>query len=624
MINTKAFVELQKTPSSGGYKMTIMMGISADTQPADGEIVLLESLDDLYKYFNSFDKSESYKTAEACLLKGFKIVAYGTSALEGPATCAKYATSSGYEFRYPSVNLTFDYGDVQFYSESSTFSYILTFKLDSSYNNYRINDDNLMIVSRMQKYIGEISTSEEVYQYALIGLNYADLHLTGYDGDDSSTRVLTATSSNTVQTATTYAPSLLAPSTQVEGYNISVSNNGFISSIGCQPTYKQYKQFVLEFLSEFCGFTVNQIGDTNSYYIQCPTDTPQMVSYGATVAIDGEEVSVLSIEPIWCGKDNVYCYGKTPICLLKTKTDSSIQDTSVEITKSFDQYYVNVYKTTKQGVPVISESFRYDVDPTLRNITNLTTDSELVDFVADDLYDSHNSILDFSGTYDLRGRYREDLVDDTLPLDTGADFTELAVDIVFDSSRNATLSVDYFKKLLESFPTSLILTDSGYGVGVDNTLVINPDIIWVNKDSQKFKGATLLLDLLPIQDSGAFTDQIQLQKTSTTVGTLITKSEYGVRLLSNVTWKSRTFPVKSLLSLYAIENQIKTNTYMSETDFRTKFNNIISTINKYYETDTQASITFLNKSGSRLSVEMVVRIDTYVISSFKINVTVLY
>lgn len=590
MINSKAVVQLVYEEGAPDYSLTLYMGIKSDTGTEEPQ--LLESVNDLYRYYNTYNVTPSYSMAEFCLLRGYRVQAQRVNTITGVASCRKFISNSGVS-AYFAPRQGKDYGeDSRHFSpyispEYAVYSQILTFhEPDIIDDNSIIDEDFLMLVPR-QVFQANQAFEEVSVISALANWNWNP------DSEGQTTDHKDLNSSYTVDSFTT----------------VYLNQN--------ELRYGNFKDTILQFLESNCNMEIEQIEGTDSYLVISTTNISDFTIRSPYIAGQTEELVTVQSSDIGLNDNYCYLYDDYKVATIYSKVPSSIDDTTVDITSSDGYYYVNVYKYLSDGSPALSENFQYSTDPTsARYITNLSVDSNLVEI------EIHNSGKDVTGTYNLIGQ--EELSQDTDFIDSlsgeigGSD---LFIDICVDNNDEERRE-DYLTKLREVFPTSLILTD--YSIDDMTQIVqVGPEVTWLNT-GETMRGYTFLLDILPEDSMARETSALKVETSDDSYQNTVTDTDYGVELIGVTTQLNSVFPIKSLLSVLAMENYILSSSITSESEFRELVSTAQITVNDYLLTNTQLEVRYVNVSGRRLTAGLNARVDTFIVYNFKITATLLW
>ena len=569
------------------YSLTIYMGIQADSGPDDFQ--LLEDVNDLYMYFNTYNRSDSYNMAEFCLLHGYRVLAHKVNVITGPASCRKFIVGDQSFFFSPRQGV--DYSEAppspfNPYSnpEKAVYSQIVTFHDTELPATGNLISENFVIIVPKQGF--DVNRNPVTVNVPFSNCGYTREQL-----------------------AREYAIDAYTGTFLDREYGLNTSN---------------FRETVLTFFERQCNLTVTPIeNDENRYLIVSQTDISDLIILSPKVNSYPELEAIIESQPSDIGVNDNYCrlYNSYQVCSLYTKVNSCIDDTKVDIVRSDEYYYVNVYKYDSDNIPVITESFQYSIYPdNINYISNLSFDSELVEI---DVFDED---ADLSGLYQLKGQegFREDLDFYNSILEST---TEEGVDVCIDNSPS-NLSLDYrqayISNLRSLYPNSLILTDSS---SPDSEQIVNigPDVTWLDT-GYTMKGLTYLLYLLPQYDAGSDTYALRVEKSDDVFDNTIEERDYEVTLIGVRSRLNSVFPIKSLLSVLAIENYIvnRGGSIRSVGDFERLTSEAVNTINNYLGTNTTIEISNLLVQDNKLSANLVFRTDTYMVYTFKITATLLW
>jgi hypothetical protein len=589
----KAVVEYRHETPQAGYKITVYIGLQVDSGP-DFQ-VLLTSLQELYSYFMTHEKSESYKMAEFCLRNGYNVLAQRVNNISGRGSCRKFIipteTISREEFFSPRENQ--DYSDIRSFNITGGFyttegdieplcSAIVRIK-EGNFDNQYINDFfKLMVPIRIVDDEGNSKFS---------------IHwLLGCKADTS---------------------------------NLGTFDH--IRKLQSSLKYNDLRSTLENFFLIDCGFHIEQFGDY--IYVRSDSMIQCFVPTNFTIVNDQIEEEVLEIVPSGIGLQDNRCfmYNDYKVCTIYTKYDSCIYDTKVSIVKSSGYYYVTVYKFNNENSLVITENFNYSTDPSSLNyIRNLSRDSNLVDL---EIYDE---TADLSGTYELKGRTNlsssSDYVDSITPLEEGEYELTYNADICLDMSENNQSK--YVELLKNNFPNSIIFTDyDKISTDIKETpnysrvVAVNPRVIWTDtKDN--LKGFSLLLYMIKENANMSDSSIVQAEQVSQNyLNTfLIEKDDYEVMLMgvnSSVSENSSRFPIRTALTVMAIENLIVTSAFQNEREFRDVVENSTKTVNDFLTMNVKVEVVEVSIVRSRLKAMLTFSVDNMIISSYRIVATIL-
>ena len=593
-----------KEPVTYGYRLTIFMEIQCESGP-ENKTQLLEDVNDLYKYFNTFSPTESWRMAEFCLLRGYRVLAHQVNTVTGPSSSRKFNVGDG-KYLFFSPRQEIDYSEpfgTPFYpildSDKAVYAQILTFPDIGAPANDYVSDDFMLIVP---KYF--INSSNQVSPQCCI---YA---CQGWEPVDDK-----------------FAYELGA-----YDYNATYSVIRWTEEQNRPLQYRDFKNEILNFLQNKCNITVTEIeGSINSYLVESTIDISDFrILNPYTLSTEGE---ILTCQPSDLGKNDNYCryYDNYKIATVYSKVNSSIEDLEVTISNSDGYYYVDVTKFDSSHTPIDVEFFQYSNNPDNPNyITNLSYDSEYVDI------DVHNRNEDISGEYILEGK--ECFKDDTYFIASMKSYeqeisSDIAVDICVDNcpaSTSPVNRVNYIDFLKRCFGNSLIFTDETVE-NMEKVVQISPRVLW-RDTGYKMRGFSYLLYLLPdFQNSREeeliktiYEDENGEEITTDNSDNVIEERDYGLVLMGVKSRLETVFPVKSLLSVVAIENQIQNYSYVGETDFVNRINSITQAVNDYMNTSTQVSVNECTVSGRSLYASLSIRVDKNIIYEYKVTATLLW
>ena len=600
MIQTKAVVQLVSEVAPLGYSLTLYMGIQSDSGPS--EVQLLTSPNDLYRYFNTYTESPSYRMAEFCLLRGYQVYAQRVTQVTGPSSSRKFIDENGVEYFYsPRVGKDYSaelkspflpYAN----SEDAVYSQILTFIPSTS--TLEVHDRFLLVVPKTIYGAG----THEIHNVPLMGKTWS----LSADSEDYILRY----------------------------YNVDVN-------IGLQMTDKtffgyNFKDVVLAFLERNCNMTIEALDEgceviekedgTKEYQgerflILSSSDISDFYIKNGTLS-DG--TPLLEIQSSDIGRNDNYCHDldEYKVCTIYSKFPTSLDDTEVTIDLADGYYYVNIYRYDKDRVPIMSEVFQYTQKD--NNILNLSLDSQLVDI---EVYDES---ADLSGTYLLQGQEAfyndEDFLNSIQDSEPGS--TELQVDLVIDN--NEVDDTDgrevYLRNTRTLFPNSIIISDFDSPFEDSSLYVqVGPSVTWLDS-GYTMKGISFLLDLLPSEDKGAEVYRVRLEDSQGAVyQNQIEERDYGVTLIGTRTKISNILPLKSVISVIAMENYILNRSKVRSVE---QFQELVlearTRVNNYLSTNTQVLIRGLQQFDRELKADLIFRVDTYIIYNFRITATLLW
>lgn len=577
----KATVQIVRDTSSVGYSLTLYMGIQCESGPTYP--VLLTSLQDLYTYFNSFERTESFVTAELCLKWGYKVLAHRVSYVTGPSSSRKFLIDGKSKFYSPRYNK--DYSQDVGVNISSTigyedqvFSEIFEFSDPSEFKGASVNSKFLLIVPRIVHVEKEGS---RIFNAALAG--------SGWD-------------ETTVLSTFNVEPSMLRVMTPEE---MQYSREGFIQS-------------VLDFCEGVCNLSIEPIGGTDrAFFLESTTAMQSFDVRDATVSLDSP-IKILDNYVSDVGKQDNYCYAydNYKVATVYSKFPDALTDLQVEISSSYGNYYVIVYKMNSDQAVVYSESFQYSNNPSNPNyITRLNQDSRLVNIT---IYDDTQ---DLSGTYNLTARtYLNQKEDYDNSLSVLSDAESYQADVCLDMSG----SPSYINVLRERFPNAVIMTGSFVeGVKIVN---VHPKVVW-SEYKRTLPGFTYLLYILPYNSEGSDYSVIKLEGVEEQVPTFvstITQEDYDVTLMgvdSPIQELDNRLPVKSVLAVVAIQDLIVNTQFNSEEDFLSKVSQFSFEVQRYLNCEVYTNVDNLTISNTKLSATLTFHVDSVLISSYRITAT---
>lgn len=590
MLNSKAVVQLVYDSGVTGYAPTIYMGIKSDS--GSSEPVLLESPNDLYRYFNTYDVTPSYLMAEFCLLRGYRVLAHRVNTLTGASSCRKFIVGSGeYLYFAPRQGRDYDSESRHFNPlispDYAVYSQIITFDEPSiSDNNAIIDEDFLLLVPR-QVFQANQGYEEVPVISALANWNWNPKS----EGVSANHKDLS------------------------DSYVIDSFTTVYLGQN--ELRYGNFRDTVLQFLESTCNMEVEQIEGTNSYLVTSTTNISDFTVHSPYIS--GKSEVLLTSESSDIGLNDNYCYlyNDSKIATIYSKVPSSINDISVDITSSDGYYYVSVYKYSLDGSPLMSESFQYSSDPNSVNyIDNLSVDSNLVEI------EVHDNSQDLSGKYNLEGQ--ENIVQSTDFIDSVSGEvggTDTFVDICVDNN-DEDQREEYLLKLREVFSNSLILTD--YQIEDMTQIVqIGPEVTWLDS-GETMRGLTYLLDILPKDSMSRESTSLRVEETTNSYLNTIMDTDYGVQLMGVTAQLNSIFPIKSLLSVLAMENYILSSSITSEQEFIDLVSIAQNTVNDYLSTDSQLEVQNVSIGGRRLTASLNARVDAFTVYNFKITATLLW
>ena len=586
MLNSKAVVQLVYEDAEPEYTLTLYMGVRSDSGPE--EPVLLENLNDLHRYFNTYDLTPSYSMAEFCLSRGYKVLLHRVNTITGVSSCRKFIDDSGESFYYsPRQGKDYSYSDRTFHPymspEYAVYSQIITFHEPEVIDSRATIDEDFVLLVPRQVYQLDQGFEEVTVVSALANWSW--------NPENSDYKEL-------------------GDEYVVDPFTIRYLGQG-------ELVYGNFKDTVLTFL-ENCNMSIEQIGGTDSYLISSSSNI-QSFNIVSPYISGGEEV-LLTSELSEIGLNDNYCYyfDDYKVATIYSKIPSAIDDTVVEITSSDGYYYVNTYRYSSDGAPLIAESFQYSTDPESSDyISNLSGDSVLVDI------EVHDDTKDISGTYNLMGQERLDQDSDFLDsVKGGIEENDNYVDVCIDNDDQDDGREEYLDRLRVMFATSLIFTD--YQISDMSRIVqIGPDVKWLDT-GEVMKGFTYLLDLLPLDVMARTSSGIRVEESEDTYENQITSNDYGIQLIGVKARMSGVLPIKSLLSVFAMENLILSSGVTSEEGFRSLVSESQRVVNNYLSTNTKLVINYIDLQGRRLTASLNAEVDTFIVYSFKITATLLW
>lgn len=604
MFNSKAVVQLMKEPVNYEYRFTVFMEIQSESGPVD-KTQLLENVDDLYHYFNTFSPTESWRMAEFCLLRGYRVLAHQVNTVIGPASSRKFNDGEGGSLFF-SPRQDVDYSE-PFHtpflpvldSEKAVYSQIISFPdVGASSNNY-VSDDFLMVVPKYYVNSSNIA-SPECCIYACQGWEDVDEKL----------------------------PYGLGLYSFDKNYSILRWREGQDNPL----SYGDFQTEILNFLQDKCNMSVTPIeGTLNSYLIESTIDIADFRVENPYLM--GGTEPIITCQASELGKNDNYCryYDYTKIVTVYSKMNSAVDDIEVVISNADGYYYVDVTKFDSEHTPIDVESFQYSDNPDSPDyLNNLSYDSSLVDI------EIHNPNDNIAGTYVLEGK--ECFTNNEYFIESMNSYEEelssdFPVDICIDNcpaSRTPTERNDYINFLKRCFSNSIIFTDF---TPDDTTRVtqISPRVKW-RDTGLEMRGFSYLLYLLPdFQNSReeeliktVYTDEDGAEITLDDAVNIIEERDYGLVLMAVKSKLETIFPIKSLLSVVGIENQIQNYTYTGENDFRNRIRQITEAVNKYMSTSTQVTVDECTVSGRSLNAVLSIRVDKTLIYEYKVTATLLW
>lgn len=572
----KATVELVKSTSSEGYKFTVYIGIQCDQGPE--EPVLLHSVSELYRDFNSFTGSESYRTAEFCLKHGYNVLASRVNTITGKASCRKFIVDKETLYFSPP-------SETDTYLTRANFSYDIPFEdqyfsanLEFEKAEGIVDSNFLLLVPKALSVPGE--GSRFVY-YCLAG--------NGWD-----------------------LQSLDATFSLLGGkYKILTEDEMVYTS-------DKFKSKVISFLLDTCNFTVEEVQE-DTYHLLSETPIMAFDIRNATVS-DEDSTLILSSQVTETGRHLHYCsvYDDYKVCSIYSKYPSSVDDLTVYITHSASMYDVLIYKIDASGNTIASESFQYSDDMTRQDsLSRLTYDSELVTI------DIHNTEADYSGTYKLLGQNvyssEEDFIN-SLPSDSSNECYE--ADICLDT--DTSYQLEYITRLRKSFPNALIFTD--YQLEAVKVVSVLPSVTWYNT-GYTLRGYSYLLYLLPLNFEGSDSKVVRLEDLNDSnipdYVSVLEELDYETNLQSvsvPIQVLSNRLPIKSVLGVVAVQNLIVNNQYTSTSEFNQMVSKFMSEVNSAMSYNMQVKVSSSSITGHTLSATLEFYVGTYIISSYRVTV----
>lgn len=588
MFTNKAKVSLYKENVTYGYRPTIFIGIESESGPSKDSFKLLNNLNDLYKYFNSFERSESYLMAEFCLLKGFKVLAQRVSNVTGPSSCRKFeldknksvffSPSKGEDYSLPSPSPF----SPRIQSSQALYSYILSFPNISEYEQ-EINPKFMISIPKFS-----FTSDGELISQPIV--------LFGKDWNDK------------------------------ELYNIEydITRSMFLKD---SIKGEEFKNKVLTFLTNNCNFEVTPIEGTETYFILSRTDISGIKVQDCVPEVEGA-TSIIHFEPSQRGVEENWCreYDSYKTITFYSKVDSSIDDLTIKVSKPSDIYYVDIYKFNSEGTTIFSEYFE------LKDLDELNGLSDLVEV------EIHDSSKDLTGTYNLKGRTtiieRNDFTKsiDFLREASGDYSVDICVDYNYESLQNVERE-SYLRALRAVFPNSIILTDSFSLSSEDMVVQINPNVVYSEITSfgtkeYKLKGLSYLLYLLPTYSAGRDDSLLRIEDNSikNSKNTII-ESDYGVSLIGVETKLDSSFPIKSLLSIICAENLIKSLDFSKIGTLNQSVSSVsdeMSKVNEYLGTNTQVSVVDFYRYGNKVQISLNFKADKFIIKDYQVIAQVIW
>jgi len=598
----KAVVDYRKEALPYEYRLTVYIGLEVDSGPSYQ--VLLTSVQDLYVIFNTYEISESYRMAEFCLNNGFNVLAQRINEISGKSSCRKFIPdNSGGRSLFFSPREEVDYSEPKEvltgagYDSSQgeinpLYSEIIRFRKIENSDNIEINDNFVLIVPKLT--ITAPPDENQVFlKYGFLGKNVS---LDQFDLD----YVVKLNVNNELE--------VVDPLDPFQAYSL---------------TYKDLESKVVDFLHNICGFNI-ELREDNQYVYVYSNSMIQDFDY-RNFTISNVNYQLLTITPSNIGErdNNCYAWNDYKVCTIYSKYEDSLDDISVNITKSDGYYYVTVYKKNSSGAVIFTENFNYSVDPKLPDfLNNLSRDSEVVDI------EIYNEEADLSGVYELLGRtnlkLETDYIDSVKQAESEDEKTYNA-DICLD------LSVDYQQEyiecLLKLFPNSLIFTSAN--ISEDKVVSVNPNIIW-NDTKYELRGFSYLLYMLKENSNISDISLIRLANSYTDYSDytsfMIQENDYEVMLMgvySQVVNKGNNLPIRTVVSVLAIENYILTSQHTSVEEFRESVTLAERYVNSYMRTNTQVQIVDMSIFGSRLTATLNFYVNNIIVSSYRIVATIL-
>lgn len=582
MFKNKAKVSLYKENLSYGYRPTVFIGIESESGPSKDSFKTLNSLNDLYKYFNTFERTESYLMAEFCLLKGFRVLAQRVSNITGPSSCRKFDLGNN-KFVYFSPSKDEDYSTPprtpfipRVNSDQALYSYILSFPNISKYEQ-EVNPKFMISVPKFSYTMENELVSQPI---AIFGKGWTDEELQTVDYDSTRSIMLK-------------------------------------DSISCS----NFKDRVLSFLVNNCNFEVSKIEGTETYFILSRTDISGIKYQDCNPEVEDSE-SIIEFEPSQRGMEENWCreYDSYKVITFYSKVDSSIDDIVVKVSKPSSAFYVDIYKFNNEGTTIFSEFFE---------VTDLDELNGLSDLIEVEIHDASK---DLTGTYTLKGRttiidesdYNNSLTYLEEPSD---DYTvDMCIDYNYETL-SASEREAYIKVLQSAFPTSLVLTDSYTFPSEEKIVQINPNVIYSEQTSfgtkeYKLKGLSYLLYLLPTYSAGRDSDLLRVADNSVSSSqNLIVEGDYGVSLICVTSRLESLFPIKSLLSIICSENLIKSLDF-SKVENSEQASSLIleevAKVNEYLGTSTVVSVEYYQKYKDKVQLDLNFKADKYIIKDFQV------
>jgi len=583
----KAIVDYRRETEQSQYKVTIYIGLQVDSGP-DFQ-VLLTSLQQLYRIFMTYEKSESYKMAEFCLRNGYNVLAQRVNKISGKSSCRKfiqptetvplnYFFSPREDVDYSvQKNLTFDSGFNTSQGEINPLCSVIIKYLPGDFKDNQINDYFKLMVPVLLK--------DEETRQTRFALNW-------FLGSKVSV--------NDLQHDVFYQMD--------EGVSLD---------------YNDFRKELNKFLVEYCGFEVEEYGE----YSYVRSDTMIQCFSQTDLTVNGQEI--ISITPSDIGMNDNYCYyyNDYKVCTIYSKYDDSINDISVTITKSSEYYYVTVYKTNSLGAVIYTEIFNYSTDPSSVNfISNLSRDSLIVDIVIND------EKADLSGVYNLKGRTNliteNDYVNSLTPLEDEDQEVTFNADVCLDMSTYNQLS--YIRLLKSAFPNSLIFTDYGQLLQdeMDRVVPINPKVIW-NDTNEEMKGFSLLIYSMKTESNMSDSSMLKvlpIDESQYNNSFFIEHTDYDVELMGvnvSVSSNSSRFPIRTSLAIVAIENFVVTSSYTNEYEFIEVLKQSNRNVNSFLGTNVRVEPVDISVVSRRLKAILNFYVDNMIISSYRIVATIL-
>ena len=579
----KATTSIYHSVATSGYRLTLYMGLNSDSGP--DYPVLLTSVNDLYRYFNTSSDDQSFHFAEFCLGLGYNVYAKRVNRIIGNSSSRKFIVDGRSYFYSPLRDVYPEEKPLIVVSSKptssavisdTTYSAILNFPEYSDVSkNVLVSPNFLLIVPRTIS----VGGSNLIVYERLIGSGVSSQDLLTYSGTN--------------------------------GHDVRLSSSF---------SYGQFKDEVLNVLQGQCGIEVTHVTCT-SVYIQSKCPLQSFYIKDATVL---DTRPLLEFKPSNTGEQDNYCnlYDEFKVCTLTSKYPDSLDDIEVQITKSLDQYLVYVTRSDANGSVIYSESFAYGTsEGDVNFISKLSDESEVVSIAI------HDYTKDLSGTYKLLGKEKiefDSMFTDSLTEED--EESDLAIDIAVDTSYGQFYS--YLNRLKQTFKNSLVFTGKDFIVQDQTTYIrtciVCPDVEW-RTFGYTLPGPSYLFYILPEYSAGSDSyvikkdpgPQVHSEYCST-----IVQSDYEVELMgTNVALtdiKSR-FPIKAAISIVAVINYLIHTSVRTESEFVDSVGDIVSSVNRLLGTWTRVTIDSLNKLNYVLYATLSFYVDKQIILSYRVS-----